>query len=245
VTPVLKAPTVPAVDVDDRGNVRVLTFDRPEKLNALDEGLAQRAEAALDAAAADDSIGAVVLTGAGRAFCAGVDLDHLQAMAKGDESSESTVAFNDAVRHFPKPLLVAVNGLAVGVGITMCLHVDLVIAAESARFRTPFSSLGVAPEIGSSWLLPQQIGHQRAAWMLLSSEWVDAVTAVEWGLAFEAVPDDQLVETAVARAETIVANDPDSLSAIKRTLAAWQRPAIEAAEAVENAEFSRLLDRFR
>lgn len=233
------------MNVEDRGAVRILTFDRPDKLNALDAGLAERATAALRDAAADAAVGAVVLTGEGRAFCAGVDLDHLAAMSRGEQSPASTIEFNEALRHHPKPVIAAVNGLAVGVGCTMCLHVDLVIAAASARFRTPFSAIGVAPEIGSSWLLPQQIGHQRAAWMLLSSEWVDAETAVEWGLAFEQVDDDALVDTAVARAAVIAGHDAESLAAIKRTLAAWRRPAIEAAETVENAEFTRLLDRFR
>lgn len=233
------------MDVEDRGPVRVLSFDRPEKLNALDGALAERAAGALRDAAADAAVGAVVLTGTGRAFCAGVDLDHLAAMSRGEESSAATVDFNETLRHHPKPVIAAVNGLAVGVGATMCLHVDLVIAATSARFRTPFSALGVAPEVGSSWLLPQQVGYQRAAWMLLSSDWVDADTAVAWGLAFEAVDDDALLDAAVARADAIAGHDPASLAAIKRTLASWRRPAVEAAEAVENNEFGRLLDRFR
>ena len=225
----------------DRGAVRVLTFDRPDKLNALDAGLADRATAALADAAADPAVGAVVLTGVGRAFCAGVDLDHLAAISAGTESSEHTVAFNQELRAFDKPIIAAVNGLAVGVGTTMCLHVDLVVAAASARFRTPFTKIGVAPEIGSSWLLPQQIGYQRAAWMLLSSDWVDASTAADWGLVFDVVPDDALLDRAVELASTIVANQTDSIAAVKRTLRAWREPAITAAEAVENAEFGVLL----
>lgn len=223
----------------------MLTFDRPEKLNALDAALADRAASALQAAATDPAVGGVVLTGAGRAFCAGVDLAHLAAISAGTESSESTIAFNDAVRHFAKPIAAAVNGIAVGVGTTMCLHVDLVIAADEARFRTPFTSLGVAPEIGSSWLLPQQVGHQRASWMLLSSEWIDATTAVEWGLAFEQVAGDELLDRAIERVAAIVANDPAAVAAAKDTVRSWRIPAIEAAEASENAAFRVLLDRFR
>lgn len=226
---------------DDHGVVRVLTFDRPAKLNALDAAMADRATAGLADAAADDSVGAVVVTGAGRAFCAGVDLDHLAAIAAGTESGANTSAFNQALRSFDKPLIAAVNGLAVGVGCTMCLHVDLVVVGESARFRTPFTKIGVAPEIGSSWLLPQQIGYQRAAWMLLSSAWVDAQTAVDWGLAFEVLPDAALVDRAVELATTIVDNNAASIAAVKRTLRAWREPAVAAAEAVENAEFTALL----
>lgn len=227
--------------VTDHDAVRVLTFDRPEKLHALDAGLADRATAALGAAGSDASVGAVVLTGSGRAFSAGVDLDHLAAIGAGTESSRHTIDFNEAVRHFPKPLIAAVNGMAVGVGCTMCLHVDLVVAGTSARFRTPFTKIGVAPEIGSSWLLPQQIGHQRASWMLLSSEWVDAPTAVDWGLAFEEVADERLLDRAVELAGTIAANGAEAVAAAKRTVRAWRLPSIEAAEVVENAEFRALL----
>lgn len=232
---------VPAVDVTDHGAVRVLTFDRPEKLNALDGALAGRARDALRAAATDDSVRVVVLTGSGRGFCAGVDLDYLAAMAAGTADSTPTIEFNEELQHFDKPVIIAVNGLAVGVGTTMCLHVDLVIAAESARFRTPFTEIGVAPEIGSSWLLPQQVGYQRAAWMLLSSEWVDAAQALDHGLVVEVVPDDELVDRAVAMATVIAERNPASVGAVKRTLRAWREGPIERAIEVENVEFRRLL----
>ena len=229
------------MDVRDEGPVRILTFDRPEKLNALDAGMADRATAALAEAADDDSVAVVVLTGQGRGFCAGVDLDHLAAIADGRESSSHTVAFDEALQGFEKPMIAAVNGVAVGVGCTMCLHVDLVIAAESARFRTPFTKIGVAPEIGSSWLLPQQVGYQRAAWMLLSSDWVDAPTAAQWGLAFEVVADHALVARAVELGTLIARNQTKSIAAVKRTLKAWREGPIDAAKQIENAEFAVLL----
>jgi enoyl-CoA hydratase/carnithine racemase len=231
------------VDVTDHGPVRVLTFDRPEKLNALDAGLADRATAALRAADDDPAVATVVLTGSGRAFCAGVDLDHLAAIGAKTESAEHTVSFNEAVRFMRTPLIMAVNGMAVGVGTTMCLHADLVVAAASARFRTPFAAIGVAPEIGSSRLLPNQIGHQRASWMLLTADWVDAPTAVEWGLALETVADDRLVERAVEIGQTIAGNDAEAVTAAKDTMRAWRLPLIETAEAIENAAFSKLLGR--
>jgi enoyl-CoA hydratase/carnithine racemase len=231
------------VDVTDQGPVRVLTFDRPEKLNALDAGLADRATAALRAADDDPAVAAVVLTGSGRAFCAGVDLDHLAAIGAKTESAQHTIAFNEAVRFIRTPLIMAVNGMAVGVGTTMCLHADLVLAATSARFRTPFAAIGVAPEIGSSRLLPNQIGHQRASWMLLTADWVDAPTAVEWGLALEMVADDGLVERAVEIGQTIAGNDADAVAAAKDAMRSWRLPLIETAEAIENTAFSKLLGR--
>lgn len=233
------------MDVADHGPVRVLAFDRSEKLNALDSRLAEDAANVLREADDDPTVAAVVLTGSGRAFCAGVDLDHLAAIGAGTESSAPTTAFNDAVRHLRKPLIVAVNGLAVGVGCTMCLHADLVVVGASARFRTPFAKIGVAPEIGSSRLLPAQIGHQRASWMLLSAEWVDAATAVDWGLAFEMVDDTGLVDRAVELAMTIAANDAEAVAAAKETMRAWRLPLIAAAEGVENAAFRELLARDR
>jgi len=231
------------MDVSDHGPVRVLAFDRAEKLNALDAALADRAAQALRHADEDPAVGAVVLTGSGRAFCAGVDLDHLAAIGAGSESADHTIDFNAAVRHLRKPLLMAVNGLAVGVGCTMCLHADLVVAAESARFQTPFSRIGVAPEIGSSRLLPAQIGHQRASWMLLTADWVDAATAVDWGLAFEVVADHQLLERSIALGVTIAANDAAAVGAAKATMRTWRLPLIEQAEEAENVAFRALLGR--
>jgi enoyl-CoA hydratase/carnithine racemase len=231
------------VDVTDHGAVRVLAFDRPDKLNSLDAALADRAAGALRNADDDPSVGAIVLTGSGRSFCAGVDLQHLAAIGAGIESAEHTIGFNDAVRFLRTPLIMAVNGLAVGVGTTMCLHADLVVAGASARFRTPFAELGVAPEIGSSRLLPNQIGHQRASWMLLTAGWVDAPTAAEWGLALEMVDDDRLIDRAVALGGAVAANDAEAVAAAKETMRTWRVPLIEAAEAVENAAFRRLLDR--
>jgi enoyl-CoA hydratase/carnithine racemase len=229
------------MQIRDEGPVRVLTFDRPDKLNALDAALADRASSALREADDDPGVGAVVLTGSGRAFCAGVDLDHLAAIHAGTEGSHHTVGFNQALRGMDTPVIAAVNGLAVGVGTTMCLHVDLVIAGQSARFRTPFASLGVAPEVGSSWLLPQQVGHQRAAFMLLSADWVDATTASDWGLVFEVVPDSWLLERAVAIGAAIAGNDPAAVAAAKRVVRSWRAPMIESAETTENAEFQALL----
>jgi enoyl-CoA hydratase/carnithine racemase len=203
--------------------------------------MSARASDALRDAAADDDVAVIVLTGSGRAFCAGVDIEYLEAMAAGTADSAPTVQFNEELQLAEKPIIAAVNGLAVGVGTTMCLHVDLVVAGESARFRTPFTKIGVAPEIGSSWLLPQQLGYQKAAWMLLSSEWVDAAQALDWGLVLEVVPDEELVTWAIAVGQTIAANNTASIRAVKRTLRAWRQGPIDAAIEAENAEFRALM----
>ena len=226
----------------DHGSVRILEFDRPAQLNAVDQTLALTLVERLAATESDDEIGAVVLTGEGRAFCAGVDLSYLEAMATGEADSEPMLAFTDSIRRFEKPLIVAVNGLAVGIGATLCLHADLVIAGTSARFRTPFAAIGVAPEVGSSWLLPQQVGFQFASWMLLSAAWVEADEALRRGLVFDVAPDDQLQSVAVEIATTIAANDPAALRAAKRLMRSWRSQPIDTAMAVEIDEFRTLLD---
>lgn len=228
------------METTDHGPVRLLEFDRPEHLNAVDQVLAESMVAGLHGAADDDAVAAVVLTGRGRAFCAGVDLSYLQAMAAEEADSEPMLAFTDSIRRFEKPLIVAVNGLAVGIGTTLCLHADLVFAGVSARFRTPFAAIGVAPEVGSSWLLPQQVGFQFASWMLLSAAWVDPDEAMRRGLVFDVVPDDRLQSAAIAAAASIAENDPAALRAAKHLLRLWRSPLIDAAMAAENVEFGKL-----
>ncbi|MGI9602359.1 MAG: enoyl-CoA hydratase/isomerase family protein [Acidimicrobiales bacterium] len=228
--------------VDDHGLVRVLRIDRPDKRNAIDAATAAGLADALDEAI-DDGVRCLVLTGTGSAFSAGVDLQYLTAITQGEADAEPMKRFNRTLRILPIPVIVAVNGVAVGVGTTLCLHADLVIAAASARFRTPFSELGVAPELGSSWLLPQQVGHQAAAWMLLSSDWIDAPDAMARGLVFEVVPDDELIGRAIKRASVIAERDPEAVQAAKRTVQAWRLPAIAAAVEVENGEFEALIRR--
>ena len=232
--------------IDSYGHVRLLTLDRPEKLNAFDKQLYALCADAIEAAIEDPGVHVIGLTGRGRAFSAGVDLAELQASADG----RATPGFNEAAGRFvqllntcPKPVVAAVNGLAVGIGTTLLTYVDLVFAGASARFQTPFSKLGVAPELGSSWRLPQVVGWQNAAWMLLSSEWISAQRAVETGLAFRVVPDALLLEKTLAAAQSIAAHRCDSLMAIKRTLQSWRTEASRSAEATEGGEFRTLLAR--
>ena len=224
----------------NHGPVQLLEFDRPEQLNAVDRVLAESMVATLDSAADDDTVAAVVLTGQGRAFCAGVDLSYLQAMEIEQADSRPMLAFIDSIRRFEKPLIIAVNGLAVGIGATLCLHADLVFDGTSARFRAPFAAIGVAPEVGSSWLLPQQVGFQFASWMLLSAAWVDSDEAMRRGLVLDVVPDDQLRTTAIAAAATIAENDAAALRSAKQVLRSWRSPLVDTAMTVENAEFRKL-----
>ncbi len=219
--------------------IRTLTLDRADKLNAFDRNLYRALADELDRAAADPSVSVVVLTGSGRAFSAGVDLGELHA---GDpDFSEVASAAISTIAEFPKPLLVAVNGLAVGVGATVLGYADVAIAGRSARFRYPFTHLGVNPEVGSSWMLPHQVGWQNAQWLLLSSEWIDAAQARDMGLVLEVVDDDALIPRAHELAATIAKHALPSLMATKRTYTAWRRDPVARAQDVEYADFGALL----
>ena len=163
--------------VDDGDGVRTLVLNRPAQLNAFDQALCAALTDALRSAATDDAVRVVVVTGAGRAFSAGTDL--VELAANGDfrgtpDDPERFERLIDALAGFPKPLVCAVNGIAVGIGATMLGHADLVFMADTARLRCPFTSLSLAPEAAASVTFPLLLGRQAAAWMLMSSEWIDA-----------------------------------------------------------------------
>jgi enoyl-CoA hydratase/carnithine racemase len=225
---------------DDDG-VRLLTLDRPEALNAFDSALYREAGTAIEAARADDGVHVLVVTGAGRAFSAGQDLKELERLAAGEQIESGFPVLLDALCTFDKPIVAAVNGVAIGIGFTMLAHCDLVIAAESARFRTPFASLGVAPEAASSYLFPLRMGWQRAARVLFTDAWLSAGEAVEHGIALEQCPDDAVVPRALELARTIASAPLGSLRAIKATMLAGQSDAVAAARAREDAAFAQLL----
>lgn len=233
-----------SVRVHDDGGVRLVTIDRPDQRNAIDRHVYSGLADAFDDAAARDDIGAVVLTGAGNeAFTAGADRSELAAVAAGtgDEFARTANRFCDALAFYEKPVIMAVNGVGVGMGTTLLGYADLAFAAESARFRTPFTEMGISPELGSSWLLPHIVGWQRASWMLLSSEWVGARTAAAWGLVFEVVPDGELLARATVAAHAIARHPLPSVKAVKRTMLAWRTGAVRRALDAEKAEFGPLL----
>jgi enoyl-CoA hydratase/carnithine racemase len=229
------------IQTADSGAVRLLTLDRPEVLNAFDTALYRSLATALDDARADDSVHVVVITGVGRAFSAGQDLKEMAKLASGEVTDSGFPALLEAVQTFDKPLLAAVNGLAIGIGFTILPHCDLVLVAESARFRTPFAEMGVPPEAASSYLFPARMGWQRAAYVLFTSTWLDAAQAVEYGIAFAAYPDDELLGSSLELAGSIAAAPLIALRAIKQAMLAAEGPAIVAARAREDAAFAELL----
>jgi enoyl-CoA hydratase/carnithine racemase len=229
------------VAIEDDEGVRLIAFDRPEVLNAFDAAMYGAVTEALAGALADEQVRAVVLTGRGKAFSSGQDLREMAAIASG--AGGDAVGFPgllDAVVSFDKPLLAAVHGVGVGLGMTLLGHVDLVLLDESTRLRTPFAELGVPPEAASSWLLPQRMGWQRSAAALLASEWVDAHQAVACGLALRVCPDGTVLDETMALARRIASFAPHATREIKRLMMAAHRSDIAAARAREEAAFASL-----
>jgi len=227
--------------VDDHDRVRVLTLDRPEALNAFNNALYDATATALNEAAADDGIAVVVITGSGRAFSAGQDLLEMAELASGMGDADAAVSgfpgLLDALQSFPKPLMAAVNGLGLGIGFTMLAHCDLVLIAEGARLKTPFTSLGVAPEAASSLLFPVRMGWQQAARVLFTSDWISAAEAVELGMALRMCPPEALMGEALELAGRIARMPISSLVVTKRLMLDAQLPLVRQARAREDAAF--------
>jgi enoyl-CoA hydratase/carnithine racemase len=232
------------VQIDDDGGVRTLTLNRPEALNAFNEALYDATTVALRDADADPAVAVVVLTGTGRAFSAGNDLIEMQARITDPDFQSGEHGFPgmiEALTALRKPLILAVNGLGVGIGATILGYADLVFMAAGARLKCPFTSLGVAPEAASSYLLPRLIGRQNAAWMLLSSEWVDADEALRMGLAWKVCDPDDLMAEAARHAAVLASRSIPSLMAVKETIVDPTREAIAEAAKREYAQFEVLL----
>ena len=230
------------LDVTDRDGVRVLTLNRPEALNAFNGELWDGLRDALNAAAADDSIKCAVLTGSGRAFTAGQDLNQmLEPPTDGDPMASGYPAFMPALEAFDKPLIGAVNGLAVGIGMTGLGFCDLVLMARSAKMRVPFSPLGVTTEAAASYLLPLRMGWQNAAHAIFTGDWIGADEAQRSGLVWKVVDDEALLAETFELADKIASFGVNSLRTSKRLMMAAHSAQIARARADELAAFQSLV----
>lgn len=213
------------------GQVLTLTFNRPEKMNALTRDMYSGLSKGLNDAAGDFGIRAVVLNASGDHFTAGNDImDFMNNPPTSDDSEVSQ--FLAALLNFPKPLIAAVKGNAVGVGTTMLLHCDVVIAGPTANFSMPFASLGLVPEAGSSFLFPQLVGYQRAARIFMTGESFDADSAIEMGLV--TAKDADALGHAMKIAQQIAEQPPQAIINTKALLKAKNHDAVAA---VMKAEF--------
>ncbi len=230
--------------ITDEYRVRTLTLNRPEALNAFNEALYDATADALNAAADDPEVAVVVITGTGRGFSAGTDLTEMQARITDPAFVPGRHGFPgliDALSRFPKPLICAVNGVGVGIGATILGYADLAFMSTAARLKCPFTSLGVAPEAASSYLLPKLVGRQNAAWMLMSSEWIDAAEALRMGLVWKVCEPADLLPEARRHAGVLASKPISSLIAVKQSMVEPIRPGIGAARAREDAYFAEMM----
>ena len=231
------------------GNIRAavadgvctVTISRPEKRNSLTRAMYAGLADALEMAAREATVRALLLTGEGEAFCAGNDIGEFRDRPPPEETAPSpSRRFYLGLAEFPKPVVAAVPGLAIGIGCTMLLHADIVLAAPEARFRLPFVDLGVVPELGSSLLLPRLAGRHRAAELLLLGEFFDVATAREIGLVNRVLPLPELLPGANLLASTLARKPAEALR-LTRALLRGDGAALLARMEEEREIFARQL----
>lgn len=210
--------------IDQRDGVLTLTLNRPDVLNSFNRDMAAALLAALERAAADETVRAVVLTGAGRGFCAGQDL--AEALPQGDgpmpdigeivKSCYNPIIL--AIRLLEKPVLCAVNGIAAGAGANLAFACDLTIAADDISFVESFAKLGLIPDTSGTFFVPRLVGMQRATGMFFLAEKIPAMKAKDWGLIWDVAPKAELMTTVMALATTLAAQATRGFGLTKRAL---------------------------
>jgi len=228
------------VQIRQDGGVLLITLNRPAAKHALNLAMYRTLCATLERASTDPQTRCVVLTGSEGCFTAGNDLKDFQEQPL-QAPDHPTLRFLRLLPGFPKPLVAAIDGPAVGIGTTMLLHFDLVYATSRARFALPFINLAVVPEAGSTLLLPQLCGHRRAAELLYFGEPFTAETAREIGLVNELLPAQTLLSEVLARATKLAGKPAAVLQATKSLLRAPQREALERVVEQEIALFQEML----
>jgi 2-(1,2-epoxy-1,2-dihydrophenyl)acetyl-CoA isomerase len=225
---------MPSILISLEAGVQTLTLNRPDKLNAFIPEMHQELRRALEQALDDAAIRAVLLTGAGRAFCAGQDLSQRKVdpgAAPIDLSVSLGSYYNPLVRRLrelPKPVVCAVNGVAAGAGANIALACDVVLAARSASFVQSFARLGLVPDSGGTWFLPRLVGPARAMGLALLAEPLPAEDAERWGLIWKAVDDAHLMSEATALARKLAAGPTKGYGLIKRALHASPGNSLDA-----------------
>jgi len=216
------------------GPVATLTLDRPESLNALTVPVKVALREALESIASDRAVRAVILTGAGRAFCAGQDLAERESPDAVPLDVEVRERYNPiirAIRSMGQPVIAAVNGVAAGAGASLAFACDLRIAAEEARFVLAFGRIGLVPDSGATWFLPRLVGPAKAAELALVGDPLDAAEALRLGLVSKVVPGDRLLDEARAMARRLAEGAPLALALTKEAL--QRSSTIDLDEALE------------
>lgn len=227
--------------VEDHGRVRVLRINRPQAKNAFDRVTYGALTQAIEAADADAAVRVLLITGTGDSFSAGQDLAEMTQLFDPNQPVAFELLVNALVA-CGKPIVTAVNGLALGIGTTMLFHTDLNYLGRSARFRCPFTSLAVVPEAGSSYTLVRAAGPQKAADFLLRARWWNAEEALAAGFGVAVVDDDALFSTALATATELAALPPASVRETKRLIRESERALVAEARTRENVAFAARLE---
>ena len=231
---------------EQRDDVVVLTLNRPDRLNAWTPLMSLELQQAIEAADADRSVGSVVVTGAGRGFCAGADISAVfDAQLQGDQAAATPQSTRDWIEliRSTKPIVAAVNGAAVGIGLTMILPFDRIVCAEGAKLSVRFVKMGLVPELASSTFLPARCGFGAASDLMLSGRTVEADEALAIGLVDEVVAPDALLDAAIARARSYGENSPMAVRAIKELLT--QNMSEPDPLVAQRREVLRLADAYR
>ncbi len=228
------------VTISTDNQVMTIAWNRPDKKNALTQAMYSAAAAALKSASTDNAVRAVLITGTEECFTAGNDLgDFLNNPASGEEAPVSQFLLE--ISSIEKPVVAAVNGHAVGIGTTMLLHCDLVVAADSTVFSMPFTNLGLCPEAASSYLLPRLAGHQRAAELLLLGEKFDAQQAKECGIINHITGADNYQAMANELVAKLASKPPTSVRMTKKFLKQGQDALVRERMQTEGKAFAELL----
>lgn len=234
--------------IDDAEGVRTLTLNRPDAYNSLTTALKEALLAALRDAAADERVRAVVLTGAGKAFCAGQDLkEHIGLLTSGDPAPLHTVEAHYSpitrlLSGMGKPVIAAVNGTAAGAGAAFAYASDLRIAGTSSKFLMAFANVGLGPDSGASWTLQRLVGYGKAMELMLLASPVDAEQALALGLVNKVVPDETVRDEAQQLAARLAAGPTTAYATIKQTLSAAASSTLDDALKLEDQSQTALAD---
>ena len=233
-------------DIDQ--GVMTITLNRPDRLNSFNDAMHQQLSECLKQAERDETIRCLLITGAGRGFCAGQDLNDRNVDPSGpapDLGMSVERFYNSLVRRLaalPKPVICAVNGVAAGAGATLALGCDIVLAARSAKFVMAFSKLGLVPDCGGSWVIPRVTTRARAMGLMLLGDSLSAEQAAQWGMIWQLVDDAELKDTSLTLARHLASQPTYGLGLIKKALQLAETNSLDDQLDVER-DFQRLAGR--
>ncbi len=220
--------------------VLTLRINRPDKKNALTQAMYSSMADIIEAAATEPAVRVLLFVGTDGVFTSGNDIKDFINVPLTSEDSP-VARFMKALAVFPKPAVASVSGLAIGIGVTMLLHCDLVYVGKSTRLQMPFVNIGICPEYASSYLLPRIMGHQRAAELVLFGDPFTAQTALECGLVNAVLEDDAVDAHALERATRLAQQAPNAVRVTKKLLKRWRQDVVEEAIVIEADHFVPML----